>query len=86
MPTEWVFFIPAILLGVVTATVGVVAKNTPGEAGYADFDTLDASSGDDGPAESAVAKSTPGAAVLRSSVSFPSSVCAPPTGLAHTSR
>jgi OPA family glycerol-3-phosphate transporter-like MFS transporter len=55
MPTEWVFFIPAMLLGAVGLTVAVVAKNTPGEAGYADFDTHDASSGDDGPLEGAVA-------------------------------
>lgn len=55
LATEWVFFIPAILLGIVGLTVGVIAKNTPGEAGYTDFDTLDASSGDDGPAEGPVA-------------------------------
>ena len=32
----------------------VVVRNTPGEAGHADFDTADASSGDDGPRLGAV--------------------------------
>jgi OPA family glycerol-3-phosphate transporter-like MFS transporter len=46
-PLEWVFFVPAILLTVLFAVVFVVAKDSPGEAGFTDFDTGDAT--DDGP-------------------------------------
>ncbi len=43
------FAIPAaLLLGFMLIDIAVV-RNTPGEAGYEDFDTADASSGDDGP-------------------------------------
>jgi OPA family glycerol-3-phosphate transporter-like MFS transporter len=52
---EWVFFIPAILLVVFFVIDVVVVRNTPGEAGHEDFDTADASSGDDGPQLGAVA-------------------------------
>ncbi len=45
----WVFFAPSLLLAVVGVAVAVMVKNTPGEAGHDDFDTADASSGDDGP-------------------------------------
>jgi OPA family glycerol-3-phosphate transporter-like MFS transporter len=46
---EWVFFAPAVLLSVLAfATIALVA-DSPAEAGFADFDTADASSGDDGP-------------------------------------
>lgn len=45
----WVFFAPVILLVVCWVAVTVYTRNTPGEAGYDDFDTADASSGDDGP-------------------------------------
>ena len=46
---EWVFFAPAVLLsGLAVATIALV-ENSPAEAGFADFDTADASSGDDGP-------------------------------------
>jgi len=45
----WVFFAPSLLLAIVGITVFVMVKNTPGEAGFDDFDTADASSGDDGP-------------------------------------
>jgi OPA family glycerol-3-phosphate transporter-like MFS transporter len=45
----WVFFTPALLLAIVGVVVFVGVKNTPGEAGHEDFDTADASSGDDGP-------------------------------------
>lgn len=45
----WVFLIPALLLSLFfILDVGMV-KNSPGEAGHKDFDTADASSGDDGP-------------------------------------
>ncbi|MBV1857657.1 MAG: MFS transporter [Nannocystaceae bacterium] len=46
---EWVFFTPSILLAIIGTTVFFTVKNTPGEAGVGDFDTEDASSGDDGP-------------------------------------
>ena len=45
----WVFFAPSILLAICFVAVKVYTRNTPGEAGYDDFDTADASSGDDGP-------------------------------------
>jgi OPA family glycerol-3-phosphate transporter-like MFS transporter len=44
-----VFFAPALMLGVFWVVSFVVVKNTPGEAGLLDFDTGDASSGDEGP-------------------------------------
>ncbi|MEM6289849.1 MAG: MFS transporter [Myxococcota bacterium] len=46
---QWVFFTPAVLLAVMAVIVFVGVQNTPGEAGHEDFDTEDASSGDDGP-------------------------------------
>lgn len=52
---EWVFFTPSILLAIIGAIVFFAVKNTPGEAGVGDFDTEDASSGDDGPRLPAVA-------------------------------
>lgn len=52
---EWVFFTPSILLGIIGVVVLFAVKNTPGEAGLTDFDTADASSGDDGPRLPAVA-------------------------------
>ena len=45
----WVFFVPAIMLAVFWVLDVFMVKNTPGEAGHDDFDTADASSGDDGP-------------------------------------
>jgi len=45
----WVFLVPAILLAVFWVIDLVTVRNTPGEAGFDDFDTADASSGDDGP-------------------------------------
>ena len=53
LPVQWVFFIPALLLAVLWCIDVAVVKNTPGEAGLTDFDTADASSGDDGPRKSA---------------------------------
>ncbi|HJK89263.1 MAG TPA: MFS transporter [Polyangiaceae bacterium LLY-WYZ-15_(1-7)] len=44
----WVFYVPAILLALFFGIVTVFVRNTPGEAGHVDFDTADASSGDDG--------------------------------------
>ncbi len=49
LSVEWVFFMPACLLAVFWVIDFIVVKNTPGEAGFDDFDTADASSGDDGP-------------------------------------
>jgi OPA family glycerol-3-phosphate transporter-like MFS transporter len=45
----WVFFVPSILLGVFWCLDAWIVRDSPGEAGLADFDTQDASSGDDGP-------------------------------------
>jgi len=50
----WVFLVPAILLGVFWLIEFFFVKNTPGEAGQKDFDTADASSGDEGPPLGAV--------------------------------
>ena len=47
--TYWVFFTPAILLGIMAAVCLAFVRDTPGEAGFGDFDVGDASSGDDGP-------------------------------------
>lgn len=46
---QWVFFIPAAILAVFAALDLIFVRDTPGEAGHADFDLGDASSGDDGP-------------------------------------
>ena len=46
---QWVFFTPAALLAIMGVLVFFGVQNTPGEAGHEDFDTEDASSGDDGP-------------------------------------
>ena len=48
-----VFFVPLGLLAIFFAINIFVVQNTPGEAGLVDFDTADASSGDDGPRRSA---------------------------------
>lgn len=45
----WVFYVPAAILAVFFVVDVLIVKNTPGEAGHKDFDTADASSGDDGP-------------------------------------
>jgi OPA family glycerol-3-phosphate transporter-like MFS transporter len=46
---EFLFLVPTVLLAGFWIIDFVVVRNTPGEAGYDDFDTADASSGDDGP-------------------------------------
>jgi MFS transporter, OPA family, glycerol-3-phosphate transporter len=48
-PVQWVFFVPAILLSVFAVLDVLFVRDTPGRAGLADFNTADASSGDDGP-------------------------------------
>jgi OPA family glycerol-3-phosphate transporter-like MFS transporter len=45
----WAFFVPAAVLVVFFAIDSFVIRDTPGQAGYEDFDTADASSGDTGP-------------------------------------
>ncbi|RME21874.1 MAG: MFS transporter, partial [Deltaproteobacteria bacterium] len=45
----WVFIVPAIALLLFWVIDLVIVADTPGHAGYEDFDTADASSGDDGP-------------------------------------
>jgi len=52
---QWVFFVPAILLTVFWVLDLKYVFNTPGETGHKDFDTEDASSGDDGPPLPAIA-------------------------------
>jgi OPA family glycerol-3-phosphate transporter-like MFS transporter len=49
MSLEKLFFIPTFLLAVFWVIDVFVVKDTPGGAGFDDFDTADASSGDDGP-------------------------------------
>jgi len=49
MSLEKLFFIPTVLLSVFWLIDVFVVKDTPGGAGFDDFDTADASSGDDGP-------------------------------------
>ena len=46
---QWVFFVPATILGVFAVINVVLVRDTPSEAGFEDFDLGDASSGDDGP-------------------------------------
>ncbi|TPW13291.1 MAG: MFS transporter, OPA family, glycerol-3-phosphate transporter [bacterium] len=57
-PTYWVFIVPAIILTGFWIIDYFIIRDTPGEAGQADFDVADASSGDTGPAPglAAVAK------------------------------
>jgi MFS transporter, OPA family, glycerol-3-phosphate transporter len=45
----WIFMVPAIALSIFWVLDFFLVRNTPGEAGLVDFDTADASSGDDGP-------------------------------------
>jgi OPA family glycerol-3-phosphate transporter-like MFS transporter len=51
---QWVFFVPTIILYGFWILVFRIVKNSPGQAGFADFDTGDASSGDDGPQASVI--------------------------------
>jgi MFS transporter, OPA family, glycerol-3-phosphate transporter len=48
-PTYWVFFVPAAILAVFVVLDTFMVKDTPADAGLADFDPADASSGDTGP-------------------------------------
>ena len=49
LPTYWVFFIPAAVLALFFVIDLFVIRDTPSHAGFADFDTADASSGETGP-------------------------------------
>jgi len=51
---EWVFLVPAILLAIFWIIDLFIVKISPSLAGFDDFDTADASSGDDGPQLGAV--------------------------------
>lgn len=48
MSAPWVFFAPALILGIFAVLDILFVRDTPGEAGHDDFDLGDASSGDDG--------------------------------------
>ena len=48
-PVYWVFLIPAAILAVFVVLDTVFVRDTPAQAGQKDFDTADASSGDEGP-------------------------------------
>jgi OPA family glycerol-3-phosphate transporter-like MFS transporter len=50
----WVFWIPALLIGLFCFFDFLVVRDSPGQAGLLDFDTADASSGDEGPQLKAV--------------------------------
>ncbi|MGH7282334.1 MAG: MFS transporter, partial [Polyangiaceae bacterium] len=47
-PIPYVFFIPAAILALLAVADTVLVRDTPGQAGFEDIDTGDASSGDDG--------------------------------------
>ncbi len=47
-PIQWVFYVPAAILMVFAAADAALVKDTPGQAGHADFDLGDATSHDDG--------------------------------------
>ncbi len=51
---EMVFLIPTVLLAIFWCLDLAIVRNTPGEAGFSDFDTADASSGDEGPQMGAI--------------------------------
>jgi OPA family glycerol-3-phosphate transporter-like MFS transporter len=48
LPMQWAFFVPAVILAAFVVLDFFVIRDTPSQAGFADFDTADASSGDDG--------------------------------------
>lgn len=45
----WVFLIPPVVLGIMAVVDYFLVKDQPSDAGHPNFDTADASSGDDGP-------------------------------------
>jgi MFS transporter, OPA family, glycerol-3-phosphate transporter len=46
LPWQWVFFIPAMIMGLMALLTFLFVQDSPQKAGYQDFDTADASSGD----------------------------------------
>jgi OPA family glycerol-3-phosphate transporter-like MFS transporter len=50
----WVFLMPALLLGIFWVIDWFIVRDTPKQAGLADFNTADATSGDEGPRMRAV--------------------------------
>jgi len=52
---EWLFLSPAVILGVFFVLSFLFVRDTPGDAGMVDFDVADASSGETGPREGAIA-------------------------------
>ncbi len=50
---EWLFLAPAVALAIFWVLSYIWVRDTPQQAGFADFDVADASSGDTGPAEKA---------------------------------
>lgn len=54
MGLVWVFIAPALLLSIFWILDYFLVRDTPGETGHKDFDTADASSGDNGPRMGAV--------------------------------
>jgi OPA family glycerol-3-phosphate transporter-like MFS transporter len=51
---EWLFLSPAVALGLFFVLSYLWVHDTPGKAGFKDFDVADASSGDDGPKETSL--------------------------------
>ncbi len=49
LPTYWAFYVPAAILLLFFVIDFFMIRDSPGEAGFQDFDTADASSGDTGP-------------------------------------
>ena len=49
LPPAWIFIVPAVVLIVFAALDALFVRDAPSGAGFDDFDTGDASSGDDGP-------------------------------------
>ena len=49
LPTYWAFYVPAAILLVFFIIDFFLVRDSPSEAGFEDFDTADASSGDTGP-------------------------------------
>ncbi|MBJ6763318.1 MFS transporter [Myxococcaceae bacterium JPH2] len=54
-PVYWVFYVPAALLVAFVVLDSFIIRDTPSQAGFTDFDTADASSGDTGPSLGVIA-------------------------------
>ncbi|MFO0678361.1 MAG: MFS transporter [Polyangiaceae bacterium] len=53
-PIQWVFFVPAIILGVLAVLDTLLVADAPTDAGFPELDVGDASSGDSGPPASVI--------------------------------